>query len=72
MPIGQPNRPRGPRYAGEERVALLKVIRETYQEGFTIRQIAAIYDRSYGWARLMVVESGAELRTRAYRSNGEA
>jgi transposase len=54
--------PRGPQYSGEERVEMLQDVRRIYEQGFSIRQIAAMYSRSYSWAHRMVLESGVTLR----------
>ncbi len=47
---------------GEERAKLAAKVTKLYQNGATIRQLAASTGRSYGFIHGLLRESGAELR----------
>jgi hypothetical protein len=52
------------RVAGEARAALARAWSTQYHTGKTIREIADANDRSYGFVRNVILESGAQLRMR--------
>ncbi|MFI6485186.1 helix-turn-helix domain-containing protein [Nonomuraea sp. NPDC050663] len=50
------------RIAGAERVALAQAVREQYEAGQTIRDIATAIGRSYGFVHQLLREAEAEVR----------
>ena len=70
MPKGIPNHERRslPRLTGEERSSVGKQMREQYDEGLSIRQIASKYGRSIGGTRRLLEENGVVYRGGAGRT----
>lgn len=69
MPKGIPNHPNRkrrslPRLTGEERCSVSKKMREHYEEGMSIRQIAGEFGRSVGGTRRLLEENGVVFRGR--------
>ncbi|MGZ4620081.1 MAG: helix-turn-helix domain-containing protein [Frankiaceae bacterium] len=66
MPKGIPNQERRslPRLTGEERSSVGKQMREQYDQGMSIRQIASKYGRSIGGTRRLLEENGVVYRGR--------
>jgi Helix-turn-helix domain len=52
------------RVVGEARATLARAWSKQYHTGKTIREIADANDRSYGFVRNVILESGAQLRKR--------
>lgn len=55
---------KGRRIIGAERDTLTDEVRERYNNGASIRELAADTGRSYGFIHRLLVESGTELRGR--------
>ena len=55
---------KGRRITGDERVTLSDDLRRQYEQGRSIRAIAADTGRSYGFVHRMLMESGVTLRSR--------
>nr|WP_211351913.1 helix-turn-helix domain-containing protein [Haloactinospora alba] len=55
---------RGARVTGTERSELATELRERYEQGESIRSLAAATGRSYGFVRRLLTEAGATLRGR--------
>lgn len=66
MAEGQPLSPmnKGRRITGNERGALSDALRREYEQGRSIRDLAADTGRSYGFIHRVLKESGATLRGR--------
>ena len=69
MPKGIPNHPNRtrrslPRLTGEQRCTVGKKMREHYEEGMSIRQIAGEFGRSIGGTRRLLEENGVVFRGR--------
>lgn len=64
---------KGTRLVGEDRDRLTSQVTDEYQDGKSIRDIAAATGRSYGFIHRVLVESGASMRSRggATRRRGE-
>lgn len=58
---------RNRRIQGEERVALVNRLVAGYDEGQSIRALAASVNRSYGFVHRVLTESGVSLRQRGGR-----
>lgn len=55
---------KGTRVAGENRSELAVELKRRYDEGESIRQLAAATGRSYGFVHRLLGEAGVELRGR--------
>lgn len=55
---------KGPRLEGEARAQMRKRLRMQYEAGKSIRVIAGLHGRSYGWAYTLLTEAGTEFRRR--------
>lgn len=55
---------KGTRVTGSERSQLASELRRRYDEGESIRSLAAATGRSYGFVHRILIESGANLRGR--------
>jgi len=55
---------KGRRITGDERVTLSDDLRRQYEQGRSIRAIAADTGRSYGFVHRVLMESGVTLRSR--------
>ena len=55
---------KGRRIVGAERESLTDEVRQRYNNGASIRELATDTGRSYGFIHRLLVESGAELRGR--------
>lgn len=55
---------KGTRVTGNERSQLATELRRRYDEGESIRSLAAATGRSYGFIHRILIESGANLRGR--------
>ncbi|MBT2453318.1 helix-turn-helix domain-containing protein [Streptomyces sp. ISL-86] len=58
---------RRPRRRGEDREQLHQVLADAYNDGASIRALAAEHDLSYGLARTLLLEAKVELRNRRRR-----
>jgi predicted transcriptional regulator len=56
--------PKAARILGDERAQLAAELRAAYEDGSSIRVLAAECGRSYGSVHRLLVEAGAELRPR--------
>ncbi|RJQ77665.1 hypothetical protein D5S17_14685 [Pseudonocardiaceae bacterium YIM PH 21723] len=61
---GLPQLPWGITISGAERSAMGRLLRERYDQGVSIRNLASECDRSFGFVRTMLCEAGAELKPR--------
>lgn len=55
---------KGARLVGAQRESITANVTTRYDEGESIRDIAALTGRSYGFVHRVLVESGASLRSR--------
>ena len=55
---------KGQRVTGEERAKLTEELREQYEGGASIRDLASKTGRSYGFVHRLLVDSGVALRGR--------
>ncbi len=55
---------KGSRLVGEERDDITNQVARQYDSGKSIRDIAALTGRSYGFVHRVLVESGARMRSR--------
>ena len=55
---------KGARLVGEQRESITATVTARYDQGDSIRDIAALTGRSYGFVHRVLVESGASLRSR--------
>ena len=55
---------KGQRITGSDREALAATIREQYEAGASIRQLAQQTGRSYGFIHRILVDAGVQLRGR--------
>jgi hypothetical protein len=58
------------RIDGEARAFLADLMRSHYQQGASIRSLAAQTNRSYGWVVAMLKESRTKFRPRGRRAGG--
>jgi hypothetical protein len=64
MTVTWPEIPKGKRVTGEERAALSAKAKTMYDQGQSIRDIAAASGRSIGFARSLLIDAGVEFRPR--------
>lgn len=62
--MGMATTKKGARLVGEDRDRLVAQVMGQYDEGLSIRRIAADTERSYGFVHRVLVESGATMRAR--------
>ena len=55
---------KGQRITGDDRAELGRRLRERYQAGASIRELAAETGRSYGFIHRILVDNGVQLRRR--------
>ena len=55
---------KGTRVTGAEREKLASELKTRYESGESIRALAAVTERSYGFVHRILTESGASLRAR--------
>lgn len=62
---------KGRRITGDERGTLSGELRRQYEQGSSIRAIAADTGRSYGFVHRVLMESGTTLRSRGGATRGK-
>jgi hypothetical protein len=62
---------KGSRVTGNDRDQLAADLRKRYDDGESIRSLAAATGRSYGFVHRMLSESGATLRSRGGATRGK-
>lgn len=55
---------RAPILSGEERIRIRQAMRDAYERGRTIPQVAAEFGRSYGTTHVLLHEAGTDIRPR--------
>jgi hypothetical protein len=64
----RPPQKRRPRITGEDRVLLRQDLKRDYDASASIRNLAERYDLSFGLTRVLLLEAGTVLRSRARRA----
>lgn len=63
---------KGARITGPDRAKLAGDLRQAYDKGRSIRELAETHGRSYGFVHRVLSESGTELRGRGGATRGKA
>jgi hypothetical protein len=63
---------KGKRVTGRQREDLAGVLKQRYELGVPIRDLAAEFGRSYGFVHRVLVESGVRMRGRGGATRGAA
>ena len=61
-----------PKLAGIERERVARAMRQDYESGLTLRQVAAKHERSVGGTRDLLVEAGTTFRHRSRIATGSS
>ncbi|MFP5346888.1 MAG: helix-turn-helix domain-containing protein [Actinomycetes bacterium] len=65
-----PDIPKGRRIVGEARASLTTDLAKRYEKGASIRELAEMTGRSYGFVHRLLKDSGATLRSRGGATRG--
>ncbi|MDZ7577567.1 MAG: helix-turn-helix domain-containing protein [Candidatus Nanopelagicales bacterium] len=63
---------RGQRVTGDDREKLTKVLRKKYEGGASIRELASVNGRSYGFIHRMLKDDGVAMRGRGGATRGKS